>query len=525
MTHLSPKPFSMGKALAALALTASLAATSGAVAQFIPTGAGPYDYLDVLNWNGGTINNTFTASLTANQTVTFGTNTTLPTGTWTISNTTAFNYTFAGTGGDRTVTLDGSINLGNSATNANKVTIGSTTAGQALNIDLGASRNISVGTNRTLEFVNTISGAGSITKLGAGTMKLTGTANTFTGNIAIGGGSPSTFGGVLEVTKIANSGEASSIGTGNRITFGGSGGAATLRYVGTGDSSNRNFTVGSQGAIIDSAGTGAIQFTSASAISYGSSNNSPTITLTGTNTGDNSIAATIGNNGTGQPSISKTGTGKWILAGNSTYTGLTSVSAGTLLVNGSIASSGTTAVNGGVFGGTGSAGIIQVNAGGTLAPGASIQSFASADVTFNTNSAFAYEVDSSALAAVSADLQLANGGLSLNGTVTLTLTNLALAPASFATGTTLSLVNYTGSWNGGYFTYAGSLLEDGDQFSFNGQLWEIDYNASSGGVNFSGEYTSGSFVNMIAVVPEPSTTALIGVGFAAVLFRLRRRSA
>ncbi|WP_163434508.1 hypothetical protein, partial [Escherichia coli] len=54
-----------------------------------------------------------------------------------------------------------------------------------------------------------------------------------------------------------------------------------------------------------------------------------------------------------------------------TYTGPTTVSGGTLSVNGSIASSSLLSVNGGTIGGTGTLPTTQIT-GGTLAPGNSI---------------------------------------------------------------------------------------------------------------------------------------------------------
>jgi autotransporter-associated beta strand protein len=68
-------------------------------------------------------------------------------------------------------------------------------------------------------------------------------------------------------------------------------------------------------------------------------------------------------------SLVKNGTATEILAGTSTYRGLTTVNAGTLLVNGSLGTNLVT-VNGGRFGGTGViGGPVNIQAGGTLAPG------------------------------------------------------------------------------------------------------------------------------------------------------------
>jgi fibronectin-binding autotransporter adhesin len=347
MKNLPSHSLRSGKSLAAAAVLAgALLAASGVQAQFIPTGGGSYSYTDTNNWTGGNINNTFvdTRNPTADQTIYFDSNLTLSSG-WTINDTSTFNRTFLGSGADRTVTLNGNISLGSSTTNANTLTMGSAAAGQALNIDLGGTnRTIAVGTNRTLEFLNVLSGSGGITKTGAGILKMTGTANTFTGNTSIG--ASGVFGGVLEVAKIADSGAASSIGTGSSITFGGSGGAATLRYVGSGDSSNRSFTVGSQGAIFDSSGSGAINFTNASAIDVSPSNTaSRTLTFTGTNAGANSFAGVIRDPSNAVTSVLKNGSGNWTLAGANTYTGATTVTAGSLVLGATGSINSSVAVN------------------------------------------------------------------------------------------------------------------------------------------------------------------------------------
>jgi autotransporter-associated beta strand protein/VCBS repeat-containing protein len=66
--------------------------------------------------------------------------------------------------------------------------------------------------------------------------------------------------------------------------------------------------------------------------------------------------------------LTKTGSGTLTLLGANTYTGATTVSAGTLLVNGSIASA-TTVGSGATFGGWGTVSATSVSNGGTLAPG------------------------------------------------------------------------------------------------------------------------------------------------------------
>jgi autotransporter-associated beta strand protein/probable HAF family extracellular repeat protein len=89
---------------------------------------------------------------------------------------------------------------------------------------------------------------------------------------------------------------------------------------------------------------------------------------------DNSSTNFIGTiaDGAGTTALIKEGTGTLTLSGANTYTGPTFVNAGTLSVNGSIASSSLTTVNAGAtLGGNGTVGNTTVN-GGTLAPGNSI---------------------------------------------------------------------------------------------------------------------------------------------------------
>jgi len=70
--------------------------------------------------------------------------------------------------------------------------------------------------------------------------------------------------------------------------------------------------------------------------------------------------------------LEKIGAGALILAAANTYTGPTTVSAGTLVVNGSIASSAVTVNSGATLSGTGTVGGLTINSGGTFAPSNSL---------------------------------------------------------------------------------------------------------------------------------------------------------
>lgn len=389
---------------------------------FTPTAGGTYEYTDTANWGGGVIGNNWTSTITGNQTLTFAADYTAADNDGggagvaglNIANTGLFNHTFIGTGGNRTLTLGGGISLGSSTTNTNTVTLGSTTEGQKLNVALGASRTLSIGTNRTLDVVNVVSGTASVTKSGLGTLKLTNLDNTYTGSTSIGTSGQSS--GVLEVTKLANGGQSSSIGTSNNsssnLVFGGTT-TGTLRYVGTGHSTDRRFLIGGVGAIFDASGTGAINWTNTAAVTYASTGNARTITFKGTNTDANTMSTAFSDSGLGQTSILKQDSGRWILAGTNTHTGATTIDAGTLELGSSNS------------GGNGSALIMN---GGTFATGGFSETFGTLDVNGNA----IIDMGSGTSALVFGD----SSGITWDPSVSLTIINFDLSSDSIRFGAT-----------------------------------------------------------------------------------------
>lgn len=221
-------------------------------------------------------------------------------------------------------------------------TIGSL-AGSSGTLSLGSATLTTGADNTSTSFGGTISGTGGLTKNGTGTLTL-GNTNSYSGPTTINGG-------VLAAAVLANGGSNSSIGSSssaasNLVINGG-----TLRYVGSGGSTNRQFTLGSTGGALDASGSGAIDFSATAAPVLSGSNTSRTLTLTGTNTGNNYFRAALGDNGTGATSLLKSGAGTWIMTGSTTYTGGTTVSAGTLKLGASnvFADTGALDVTGGTF--------------------------------------------------------------------------------------------------------------------------------------------------------------------------------
>lgn len=467
-------PHSRPRQLRQAALLATLLAPVPAFAgQFEFTDAGPYEYTDVTNWVGEIIGNNWTSSLTADQTITFNQDylTVDPDGagsasaTLNIANTGTFNHTFIGSGANRTLTLGGNISLGSSSTNANKVTIGSTNDGQRLNIDLGTGgKTFTSGTNRTLEVVNVISGTGGLTATGAGTIKLN-SANSFAGSMSL------TSGVIVEVTELANGGQNSSIGKASNnsanLSFGGTS-TATLRYVGSGHSTDRRFNIGGASAIFDASGSGAINWTNSLNPTYSSNSQARTITFRGTSTHANTMGASLNNSdsGTGITSILKDGTGRWILTGNNTYTGTTTIDAGTLEIGASnrISDSSNMVLNGGTFATGGfseTLGTLDVNGNAIIDLGSG-----DSDLIFADSSAIAW-------------------GASIS----------------------LSIINFTEGVDSIRF----GINQDGLTL---GQL---------GAITINGQAASIDELGYLGTIPEPSSYAVFA-GAGALLLAFRRRS-
>jgi autotransporter-associated beta strand protein len=130
----------------------------------------------------------------------------------------------------------------------------------------------------------------------------------------------------------------------------------------------------------------------------------------------------------GSGGLVKQGTGALQLSGTNTYTGATTVNAGTLIVNGSIASSALTVNAGAMLAGTGTVGATTIMSGGTFAPGNSPGTMTvQGNLAFQSGAIYLVQVTPSL--ASSANVT-AGGSAALAGTV-----NASFASGSYITRT------------------------------------------------------------------------------------------
>jgi autotransporter-associated beta strand protein len=415
--------------------------------------------------------------------------------------------------------LAGTLRLGSSGTTGRPGTTGP--------ITIAAGATLAINRSDAFNVPNVISGGGSLVNSGSGTVRLTG-ANTFTGTTTINSGT-------VQIGNAGLNGELAgdvsiAAGAGFAIartgtvtipgTISGLGGVTNLSSglaILTGSSTYAGPTTVSAGTlqIGDGGTTGSVGSTSDVTVASGAvfAVNRANAATQGTD-----FPAVSGSGG-----FAQAGVGTTILSQANTYTGLTTVSAGTLAVsgNGLIGTGGLALASGGVFDiGDSSAAVYLLASSGSLAgtgtlagvgktlqvqgsfgPGTGIApgtiSLNGLTLDLSPSAASTFKISSPSYSSGSYDLVSGSGGAIFGGVL-----NLVFSGGPFAEqANAVRIFDVSGGLSGGFSSVTFSGLAEGQTATFD---------ASTG---------------FVTVVPEPTSLAcaLLGCGSAAFCQWCRRR--
>jgi len=411
-----------------------------------------------------------------------------------------------------------------------------------------------------------ISGTGAVSKLGDGTLTLSG-SNGYTGATAVNAGVLS-YGAsnvLSDSTAVTVAGGGLNLGSYNdtvasfTITSGslfGSGKLTAATYAIGGGTVASNLGAGSMTVTANSNLNGTTDATSVSlnagTLTLGSASRftSNQVALTGTSGGSLSLggneavgslaggfnvalgSATLstGNDNTstnysgilsGSGGLTKAGTGTFTLSGSNGYTGATAINAGKMLVNGQLGNTAVAVNAGGLLGGSGRIlGNVTVASSGTLAPGNSPGVLTVGSLSLLAGSHTLMEISGTSASLYDQVVGTGTGGLTYGGSLDLVMSG------SYANGTTFHLFsNFSSPFIGDFAAvglsatgeYAGLIFSDSDHV---GGVWTSSWTTNHQRLVF----TAGT--GDLVVVPEPSTYAMVLAGLACggwQMWRRRRR--
>ncbi|BCG26160.1 hypothetical protein TUM18999_43510 [Pseudomonas tohonis] len=439
-------------------------------------------------------------------------------GTLTLSGSNSYGATYVNAG---TLSVSSDANLGSGAVNLAAGTTlaltGATTVDNA--IVLGGDAAVSAAANATLSGV--ISGAFTLTKSGVNTLTLSGSntygattvsagtlsvasdSNLGNGTVTLASGSTLAVTGATTIDNAIALGGNATVNTGADTTLSGvisgsnslsKSGASTLTLTGS------NTFTGST-----SVNAGTLSIASDANLGAGALNlaNGTTLQITGTTTIDNALAltglvtvnagaaATLSGTISGAGSLTKTGASNLTLSGSNTQTGTTTVSAGTLVVDGST-NSATTVASGATLAGSGTlGGDVIVQSGGTLSPGGA----GVATLTVNGN------------------LTLASGStlaLDINGTTAGTGYDRVVVNGTVdVSGAALAVTHGYAAGSGDSYTVIVNDAADAVTGTFSGVTEGGKFNAAGNGTELTTSYIGGSGNDLTLTAPiAPTVTSV-----------------
>ena len=390
-------------------------------------------------------------------------------GTLTLSSASTYTGKTTVNGGILSINADNRLGTAPGSNVADHLVLNGGTLASTSSFTLGGTRGTQLGagggtiqvtSGTTLTMWSPISGNGSLTKTGSGTLLLN-AYNSFNGGFLISEGA------------VTTSATVNRFNPGNAITV----------------ASGASLTLNANQAIASLSGAGLVNLAAGTLTVGGSSTSSFSGTLSGTG------------------GLTKSGSGTLTLSGVNDYTGDTSVTAGTLIVGdgtgGSASSSAFTVSGTGRISGSGTIGALTVSTGGTVAPGNSPGILSTGDFNLTGGSLVA-ELDGTS-AGSQYDQLAVTGTVTLDGLLSL---SMGFTPAE---NDIFFLI-----LNDGVDPVSGTFtgLADNSVFSQGGSSFQISYQADSSTNSLSG----GNDV-AIVVIPEPSSVLLAALGVVALLRR------
>ena len=329
-----------------------------------------------------------------------------------------------------TTTLRGTNTYTGGTTLNNTSTLVGTTS--SLQGDIVANTGTTVKFNQSTNgtFAGVLTSGGALVKEGTGNATLTG-ANTYSGGTTVSGGTLTGTTSSLQ-GNITNNAAVVIDQAGAGMFAGVISGAGNLTKLGTGNATLTGANTYSGGTTV-SGGT----LTGTTTTLQGNITNNAAVVF------DQTAAGTYAGIISGAGGMTKTGAGDLKITGSNTFTGATNINAGTLSVNGSLAS--TVSVNsGGTLGGSGTVGTTTINSGGVFAPGNSIgTTTVNGGLTFAAGSIYRVEIDAAGnndrINVVGAPGRLAING----GTV-----NVQAGAGNYAPTTRYTIINAVGGRTG-----------------------------------------------------------------------------
>ncbi|WP_438479390.1 autotransporter-associated beta strand repeat-containing protein [Oleiharenicola lentus] len=428
-------------------------------------------------------------------------------------------------------------------------------------------------TNGTFSYGSDLTGAIGLTKLGTGTLALTGSntysgaTNVLAGTLQLGSAtalSPHTTLNIATGATFDSNGYAQAFstltGTG-AINVGASGisvapsgtnsyagsltGNGGLTMNGTGTLVLTNSTNNFSGPVTIASGTlevGAIGALSsglnvalANNATLALANHSTTVgALTGTGAvtlGSGTLTLSPSNPGTfagsisGSGGVTVTGGGTVVLTGAHAYTGATNVTGASLVMNGNASASDFSIGNGGLLGGSGTIGDLTLTSGATLSPGNSPGTLAvDGNATWNGGANYNWQMqNATGLAGTGYDLVTISGSLTIaaNNTSRFAVNVLSI----LSNDTAGDAINFSSAVDSSYTIASAS----GGVIGFNASAFTLNTTGFTNNLN-GGSWNLSQVGNTISLnfaasaIPEPSTYAAI---FGALVFGLvtyRKRS-